>query len=1738
MAINWGKVNEKLAKSKDDLKKFDTRTTKKYASGVTFPQTAAGGGKTSTGSSSPAPLKTGSSAQNVGRELAFARRTRADSGTIKKLQDQQNAYLAQQPKDTGVDFLKDVGWGIGYGSERIGADILGAIEGLTDFVGSTGSKALEYITSVGYSRPNDVSEFWRKQAESYLSTSPTETYKQSIEERYKPKDWQRAVGDVEGAVAAMLPSLVATYATGGGSAVAQLGSTGSKLLPTGANLGRTIMGVQAAGGGAQQAFQEGADIGEALTFGAASGALEAATESLVGGVPGLGKGAASELLEKVISNPLVRRSIDVAGEGAEEAISTIVTPYLQRAIYDPDAKNASLDEIAQNAVMGMAAAGVLQAGIELPTAFSNRFDITRQANSNLNNPEFVQRTTQEAVDQIDQDLSQQARTLPTVEAQEAAAQAVPLLERLRQQTNVLSNQQAEQVLSDQEAMETLQQSTGISISSQITNSSKRSAVKQAFSEYISGQSSAQQQPFTLPTVETINQETTQHSTLPNVQPSIAQTAQEVQTPTVSTETAAQRRQEAVSADYEVSPVKSNTESLDALAEKISNHLNSGKRKYGDWSVSISRDSQRDGATVTIYKKSGEKIRERVEGGKYFKKEELNTIAAEMIAEQEANFASDMAQEPEGPAMLPTFEPEYGPESSVGAARYGFDPYTNLQGKYGTLPEGEKPSRVVDVPARTSDKSKVSLTARTVMEAAATPDSALPDIAQLVVDGRLSYMPVSNNQRTVMAESKIKSVGYSDALANWRSDVRAGKSSADLVAMGAQLYNAAVNAGDAKAAMDILYDYTRLIRSGAQATQAARIMKTLTPAGTLYMIQKEVNNINEAQSSKKKRKVTSADNVPVEIWMQRVGENLADDLSRRIEAPKNQVQTVAQTILSDLRRYANETAPKRLQTGKTRTEMDRIMDLFQNKAAYNEAWAAAKDTLSDTFENDPDALAAFDDWLNQSLDYTKALTKELTKQSDIVIPEDLADAYLSAETEEARAQALDAIYQNVADQVPSTWKDKWNAWRYFAMLGNPRTHFRNIFGNVGFQPVRWTKDRLASVIEAGVSAASGGKLQRTKSFAYNPALYAAAWNDFKNVKDVLSGSKYDDVQSIINNNRTIFNKGLPTKALELLTGKTFDSGIMEGLRKGSSNLLGAEDMVFKRVTYADALSGYLAANGVTAEQLKSGSVDPALMSAARDYAGQEALKATYNDRNVVSDRVVQIARPLGMFGEAILPFKRTPANILVRGAEYSPLGLVKGIYDGIRRNKSGAQVIDEISAGLTGSGLLALGGLLAAAGVVSGGAGDDDKQAGFDQLTGAQTYALNLPGGGSVTLDWLAPEALPFFVGVQLVNTGGEEGFTPETILSSLSSISEPMLEMSMLQSLNDLIDNVSFAASNEKLQGLVWSSLVSYFTQALPTLGGQIERSYEDTRMSTYTDKNSLIPADAQYALGKASAKIPGWDFQQIPYIDEWGRTESNGPLALRTFNNFLNPAYTSQRNVTPLDEEIQRIYDETGEGGVIPNRAPKYLTIDGERIDLDAEQYVKYATERGQLSYEIGSDMIGKRAFSGLTDEHKAEVLSEVYNYADSIAKMSISSYTPPKWIQKVVSSGVDPATAILYHESDADTETKRRMLMNDNTLTAAEKSAIDKALFDDGMYIPKEMDVDYSSEETFTITQLSDAGQRKWEAAQRWGMPYEDYAKYYPICSASGKGMTKDVVIQNLIDAGMSRNDAYGFWNLIRNG
>ena len=614
-----------------------------------------------------------------------------------------------------------------------------------------------------------------------------------------------------------------------------------------------------------------------------------------------------------------------------------------------------------------------------------------------------------------------------------------------------------------------------------------------------------------------------------------------------------------------------------------------------------------------------------------------------------------------------------------------------------------------------------------------------------------------------------------------------------------------------------------------------------------------------------------------------------------------------------------------------------------------------------------------------------------KDKNITIDPALLEEFQNQTDDAGRDAVKEKIYQNVADQIPSNWRDKWNAWRYMAMLTNPRTHIRNVAGNLLFQPVRMVKDKVAATMETFVHAINPN-FEKTKSFVANPDLYRAAWSDFKNVKDILSGNKYDDIRSEINSRRTVFGGAL---------GKPF-----EAVRTGNSWALEAEDIIFKRLTYADALSGYLQSRGVTGEHLRSGNVDSNLLSAARDYAGQEALKATYQDKNQFSDLLSRRFQENNTAGkvanaaiDAVLPFRRTPANILVRGFEYSPLGLAKSafpfklgplegdLYKVRKGEMSGAQAIDNIAAGLTGSGLFALGAYLLAQGIVTSGGDENEEQNDLNDLTGKQNYALNLPGGGSVTLDWLAPESLPFFMGVEFMDALGEGGSVMETITSALTSISEPMLELSMLQSLNDLIDSVSFAESSGKLVSMAGSALISYLTQAIPTLGGQIERTTEENRMSSFTDRNNPLSRDIQYALSRASARLPG-DFQQVPYIDTWGRTESNGNPLTRALNNFLNPAYTSQINETAADREIQRLLD-AGMTGVVPDRTSQSQKVDDQY--MTADEYVEYATTRGQTSYEIVSDMIDSDLYQSMTDEQKADAIKRAYQYASHVAAETI---------------------------------------------------------------------------------------------------------------------------------------------------
>lgn len=282
----------------------------------------------------------------------------------------ERGFLAGGVSVEGSPFL--------YGSERAAAALLGAGEGVTDFIGSGFYKGVQGISSLGGLAPNPVSEWAGRNADAFLENSVTRDYEESIRERYRPSQGAENVTGIGQTIVQMLPGIGASKIV----SAAGKGLNAAQAISRGENVGRALFGLQAAGNSASQAKAEGADTGQALAFGAASGALETAIEGIAGGIPGLGGGKVGQIAEAVKASPLVSRALDIAGEGGEEALSTVLTPYLQRAIYDPDAPNATPEEIAQSALMGAVAAGVLQGGLELPGTISDIYSTRRSIGSN------------------------------------------------------------------------------------------------------------------------------------------------------------------------------------------------------------------------------------------------------------------------------------------------------------------------------------------------------------------------------------------------------------------------------------------------------------------------------------------------------------------------------------------------------------------------------------------------------------------------------------------------------------------------------------------------------------------------------------------------------------------------------------------------------------------------------------------------------------------------------------------------------------------------------------------------------------------------------------------------------------------------------------------------------------------------------------------------------------------------------------------------------------------------------------------------------------------------------------------------------------------------------------------------------------------------------------------------------------------------------------------------------------
>lgn len=665
--------------------------------------------------------------------------------------------------------------------------------------------------------------------------------------------------------------------------------------------------------------------------------------------------------------------------------------------------------------------------------------------------------------------------------------------------------------------------------------------------------------------------------------------------------------------------------------------------------------------------------------------------------------------------------------------------------------------------------------------------------------------------------------------------------------------------------------------------------------------------------------------------------------------------------------------------------------------------------------------------------------------DIEIPDDLADKLLNSQTEADTDAAVEEIQQYIADQVPATWEDKLNAWRYLSMLGNPRTHIRNIFGNAVFIPAVEMKNLIAMQGERLLPQELRTKAVLTKKDA---DLLNFAAEDFNSNQQAIRGENKYDIKAGVQEKRTIYN-----------------NKFLETLRKKNFELLEKEDATFLKFHYERAMARAIKAKGLSLDDIRSGKPEATkMLNEIRNYAINEAQKATYRDANAVASWISAQKRRLSKAGstsklakvgsmavEGIVPFAKTPANILKRGIEYSPIGLIKGVYDvtkGVKSEKiTATQAIDELSAGLTGTGIMMLGVLLKSLGLITGGDKEKEKEQNFNELKGYQNYALKI-GNKTYTIDWMAPASMPLFVGVELADL--IQNKETADIIKSLGNITDPVFELSMLQGINSIMNTLG---ERNPIGATLSKTFQSYLGQYNPTLLGQLARTIDPVRRTTYTKKDSILPSGAQYFLQRQVQKIPFATKTLPSYKDEFGREDVTENVVERIFSNFLSPGYLEDVKDSPVENELSKLYENTGETGVLPTAATKQITVNKEKINLNSKEYGKFAKARGNVAYQNLEKLVTSKEYKSMEDADKVNAIKNIYEYANAIGKTEVSDYKLTKSEQLIKTyeeAGIDYYKwLILKEKADTDdndyiSKDEMNKALNKSDLTSEQKKLI----------------------------------------------------------------------------------------------
>lgn len=652
--------------------------------------------------------------------------------------------------------------------------------------------------------------------------------------------------------------------------------------------------------------------------------------------------------------------------------------------------------------------------------------------------------------------------------------------------------------------------------------------------------------------------------------------------------------------------------------------------------------------------------------------------------------------------------------------------------------------------------------------------------------------------------------------------------------------------------------------------------------------------------------------------------------------------------------------------------------------------------------------------------------------------------------------LGEIAGRIQDKIPPEKGQNIRALARISMLLNPKTNVRNVLGNASITPVSWLDDLIGTAVDKAVARKTG---QRTTGLF-----------DLKSFKGLGKGvyESFDD-----------FRRGINTRDIDAdrfeigRGGKSFNehhsgaAGVLNPMSKAlnaldrtTSFLLEAGDRGFFEMWFMNSLKNQMKLNGVktpTAEMV--------------EVARQDALSRTWQDTNGYTKFVSGVKKALNSvqvggygLGDVFIKFTKTPANLTKALVDYSPVGLTKAIaadgrrfYQAATRGEATPQLqrrfVNSLSKGITGTLLMLLFAALANRDILQGKGDADSDVAEFEKnILGIQPYSVKI-GDKSYSYEWMQPIGGSAAIVADIV--GQMKGEKPKqyfkggtqaeeaanAILSAIQSGGQVLYDQSFMQSLANLFE------ADSLVQGLL-DGILAEPSVFVPQIVSQTSQLFDDTARRSYVSGRPLETAE-----NKILARTP-WRTQLEPVVDTLGREVAGNN---NVWDAYFNPANTYTANPTPAAEEMYRVYQKTGDKRVIPPKAPNSISVsvDGgqQTVSLTAEQKTAYQKTTGSIASREVSHLLRSSQYRKLSETEKADVLADIYTYANAVAKSEVSEYALTGANAKIAqaeNAGISVADYLIFSLSkDADgngtvSQKEMRRALDASDFTTGQKSVL----------------------------------------------------------------------------------------------